>query len=61
MGNTLERLKTLVVLIFTVLSLCYSPLSQALFVSPAKDPLPIIEETFPQATSISDKQGPPTA
>lgn len=59
MGNTLERLKTLVVLIFTVLSLCYSPLSQALFVSPAKDPLPIIEETFPQATSISDKQGPP--
>ncbi len=31
--------------------------AQAIFVSPAKLPMPIIEQIFPQATKISDKQG----
>ncbi|MCK6265429.1 NosR/NirI family protein [Vibrio sp. ZSDE26] len=33
--------------------------SYALFVSPPKDPLPLIQETFPQHTDISEKQGEP--
>ncbi|WP_434086970.1 transcriptional regulator NosR [Shewanella alkalitolerans] len=33
--------------------------SYALFVSPPKDPLPILHELFPEATRISDKQGEP--
>ncbi|EGU46647.1 FMN-binding domain-containing protein [Vibrio orientalis CIP 102891 = ATCC 33934] len=33
--------------------------AHALFVSPPKDPLPIIEEVFPNHTSISEKQGEP--
>ncbi|WP_258406472.1 transcriptional regulator NosR [Shewanella halotolerans] len=33
--------------------------SYALFVSPPKDPLPILRELFPEATRISDKQGEP--
>ncbi|MBA6380757.1 MULTISPECIES: transcriptional regulator NosR [unclassified Colwellia] len=33
--------------------------AQALFVSPPKDPIPLIHEIFPEATSISDKQGEP--
>ncbi|UXI03494.1 transcriptional regulator NosR [Photobacterium sp. TY1-4] len=35
-----------------------SPAS-ALFVSPPKDPLPLIKATFPQATRITDKAGEP--
>lgn len=35
-----------------------SPAS-ALFVSPPKDPMPLIKETFPNATNIDDKQGDP--
>ncbi len=35
----------------------FVPTSYALFVSPPKDPLPLIEEIFPTATTISDKQG----
>ncbi|MCL1077929.1 NosR/NirI family protein [Parashewanella spongiae] len=35
----------------------FSASSFALFVSPPKDPLPIIEQTFPEATTISDKEG----
>ncbi|MBE8167727.1 MAG: regulatory protein NosR [Shewanella sp.] len=35
----------------------FSASSFALFVSPPKDPLPIIEKTFPEATKIGDKQG----
>jgi NosR/NirI family nitrous oxide reductase transcriptional regulator len=33
--------------------------AQALFVSPPKDPIPLIHEIFPEATSISEKQGDP--
>nr|WP_223294822.1 NosR/NirI family protein [Shewanella loihica] len=33
--------------------------SYALFVSPPKDPQPILHELFPEATRISDKQGEP--
>lgn len=33
--------------------------SHALFVSPPKDPIPLIEEVFPYLTAISDKQGDP--
>jgi len=33
--------------------------AQALFVSPPKDPLPLIHDTFPALTTISDKQGEP--
>lgn len=31
--------------------------SFALFVSPPKDPIPLIQQVFPDLTSISDKQG----
>jgi NosR/NirI family nitrous oxide reductase transcriptional regulator len=31
--------------------------AQAIFVSPPKDPMPFIQQTFPQATKIADKQG----
>jgi NosR/NirI family nitrous oxide reductase transcriptional regulator len=31
----------------------------ALFVSPPKDPIPFIQETFPELTQISEKQGDP--
>ncbi|MGR5295307.1 transcriptional regulator NosR [Vibrio mediterranei] len=33
--------------------------SFALFVSPPKDPIPLIQQVFPDLTSISDKQGEP--
>ncbi len=33
--------------------------AHALFVSPPKDPMPIIKAIFPQATKIGDKQGDP--
>ena len=33
--------------------------SYALFVSPPKDPLPIIDEIYPEATRVSEKQGTP--
>ena len=33
--------------------------ANALFVSPPKDPLPLIEKTYPEATKIGDKQGEP--
>jgi len=33
--------------------------ANALFVSPPKDPIPLIKETFPNATNIEDKQGEP--
>ncbi|AIW14735.1 transcriptional regulator NosR [Vibrio tubiashii] len=48
-----------------IISLCccalffFSLSAQALFVSPPKDPIPLIQEVFPNLTSISDKQGEP--
>ncbi|MBM7073811.1 regulatory protein NosR [Shewanella sp. 202IG2-18] len=33
--------------------------ANALFVSPPKDPLPLIEKVYPEATKIGDKQGDP--
>ncbi len=43
--------------VFTLLLLSFS--SHALFVSPPKDPIPLIHEAFPKLTTISDKQGDP--
>ncbi|WP_245560660.1 transcriptional regulator NosR [Colwellia piezophila] len=42
-----------------VLFLCVVVPAQALFVSPPKDPMPIIKQIFPTATNISEKQGEP--
>jgi NosR/NirI family nitrous oxide reductase transcriptional regulator len=39
-----------------VLTLCVVLPAQALFVSPPKDPMPLIKEIFPEQTRISDKQ-----
>ena len=33
--------------------------ANALFVSPPKDPIPLIHEIFPQLTKIEEKQGDP--
>ena len=46
--------------LFTVLLLCLVQFSaHALFVSEPRDPLPLINEIFPQATKVSDKAGDP--
>lgn len=42
-----------------MLALMLAMPSYALFVSPPKDPQPILHELFPEATRISDKQGEP--
>ncbi len=42
-----------------VLMFCMVFSAHALFVSPPKEPLPIIKEIFPQATKISEKTGEP--
>lgn len=39
--------------------LCFVMPAQALFVSPPKDPIPLIHEMFPQLTKIGEKQGEP--
>ncbi|MCW8344773.1 NosR/NirI family protein [Vibrio sp. ZSDZ65] len=49
--------KILVCQVFALLFI--SVPSYALFVSPPKDPIPLIEQTFPSQTSISDKHGDP--
>ncbi|MBA5762422.1 regulatory protein NosR [Vibrio sp. 404] len=55
-----NKSQTTVILICSVFLLTlFSFSAQALFVSPPKDPIPLIEETFPNLTSISDKQGEP--
>ncbi|TVP13201.1 ferredoxin [Shewanella sp. KCT] len=46
-------------ILLTLLALMLAAPSYALFVSPPKDPLPILHELFPEATRISDKQGEP--
>lgn len=55
-----KRLNIVISVLFVAFFLVYSQLSLALFVSQAKEPLPIIEKIFPDATSISEKQGSPS-
>ncbi|KGJ87874.1 transcriptional regulator NosR [Thalassotalea sp. ND16A] len=43
--------------IFVVLSFGAVPSAQALFVSPPKDPIPLIHQIFPQASNIAEKSG----
>ncbi|MGF1757684.1 NosR/NirI family protein [Photobacterium sagamiensis] len=45
------------VFLFVLLSVGGIAPASALFVSPPKDPIPLIKETFPDATKIADKQG----
>ena len=46
--------------LFSLLLLCLVQFSaHALFVSEPRDPLPLLQEIFPQATKISDKAGEP--
>lgn len=59
MGYSFNKLTILVKLVSLFLCLLFSYSAQALFVSPPKDPIPLIHETFPALTSISDKQGTP--
>jgi len=49
----------LLTLLALMLALMLAMPSYALFVSPPKDPQPILHELFPEATRISDKQGEP--
>ncbi|MXR67873.1 4Fe-4S binding protein [Shewanella sp. JBTF-M18] len=49
----------LLTLLALMLALMLAMPSYALFVSPPKDPQPILHELFPDATRISDKQGEP--
>ncbi|MDX2320834.1 MAG: 4Fe-4S binding protein [Moritella sp.] len=42
-----------------VILVIFATPSYALFVSPPKDPIPYIEQTFPDATDISEKTGDP--
>lgn len=42
-----------------ILFICLSLPAHALFVSPPKDPMPLIKEIFPTASKISEKQGEP--
>ena len=52
-GRVKQGISAFILMFFTVFS------AHALFVSPPKDPLPIIQEIFPQATNISEKTGDP--
>ncbi|MCO4800162.1 MAG: regulatory protein NosR [Colwelliaceae bacterium] len=52
--NVLTRM-----LLLTSMFLCFVMPAQALFVSPPKDPIPLIHEIFPQLTKIGEKQGEP--
>ncbi len=59
MEDILKKLKSFIVFFSFLSSVIFSSSSYALFVSPAKDPIPLIEQTFPQHTAISEKQGEP--
>ena len=59
MESLLNKCTLWVKLCFAFALLLVSFSSQALFVSPPKDPLPLIEEVFPTHTSISEKSGEP--
>jgi len=59
MGRLKNVTKTKKGLFAFLFFLCVILPAQALFVSPPKDPVPIIHEIFPEATSIGEKQGEP--
>jgi NosR/NirI family nitrous oxide reductase transcriptional regulator len=52
-----NKIRNFFIMLFTFL--CVVMPAQALFVSPPKDPIPLIHEIFPEATLISEKQGEP--
>jgi len=54
---TKGRVQQYVSTLFLMFCMVFS--AHALFVSPPKEPLPIIKEIFPQATKISEKTGTP--
>ena len=58
MINTYKQTLTNAFILLSTL-LCFVMPANALFVSPPKDPIPYIQEIFPEATQISDKQGEP--
>jgi NosR/NirI family nitrous oxide reductase transcriptional regulator len=51
--------QSFIITILLICALIASLPSQAIFVSEPRDPLPLINEIFPQATKVSDKQGTP--
>ena len=53
----IHKIRSFILMLFTFL--CVVMPTQALFVSPPKDPIPLIHEIFPDATLISEKQGDP--
>jgi NosR/NirI family transcriptional regulator, nitrous oxide reductase regulator len=53
-----KKLILQVISLFIFIIVSIAP-AHALFVSPPKEPLPLIKEIFPQASRISDKQGEP--
>ncbi|MBL4830353.1 MAG: regulatory protein NosR [Aliivibrio sp.] len=54
------RVKAVIIqLSITLLLLCSSFSATALFVSPPKDPIPLIHQIFPDLTQLSEKQGEP--
>ncbi|MFT6925000.1 MAG: NosR/NirI family nitrous oxide reductase transcriptional regulator [Psychromonas sp.] len=57
MNNTAIKKNFIQLLILALI--CLSLPAYALFVSPPKDPIPFIQETFPTLTKISEKQGEP--
>jgi NosR/NirI family nitrous oxide reductase transcriptional regulator len=57
MMSLLPRISNLVRWFFCFVLFFISVAAQAIFVSPPKDPMPFIQQTFPQATKIADKQG----
>ncbi|NOH82539.1 regulatory protein NosR [Vibrio sp. 03-59-1] len=59
MEYSCHRLTALVRFISLIFCVLFSFSAQALFVSPPKDPIPLIQETFPTNSSISEKQGEP--
>ncbi len=61
MNRKLLKSQHLIVRSLVVLGLLLSVLlpAHALFVSPPKDPIPLIHEIFPELTKISEKQGDP--
>ncbi|UQV21741.1 transcriptional regulator NosR [Vibrio sp. J383] len=59
MESLLSKYTRFTQLCLTLFLLLVSFTAQALFVSPPKDPIPLIHVVFPSLTSISDKSGEP--
>lgn len=57
MKSVLKKCLSSFYLLLILISAGLSFSAHALFVSPAKDPIPLIQDTLPHFTSISDKQG----